>query len=146
MTEPVSPSPIIETFLRGFEVWLPEDQKAKLKEHKGAIADTTSEGDHARALRCAKWAVEVADDKDATHPRWKQVKEAHKIWKDSMFDAEFGKAMQKNPALKGIGIGDDVRTGWAQDAADVIRKLAEEDGWEKSHWEELLVELINLKG
>jgi hypothetical protein len=139
MTNSVSPSPVIECFLREFKDWLPDDQKAKLKEHEAAIAATTSDADRARALRCARWAVEAADDKDPTHPRWKEVKEAHALWKDSLIDAEFGLATPKS------GIAEDVMIGLAEDAADVICKLGDEDGWEKSDWENLLVELISLK-
>jgi hypothetical protein len=138
MTNSVSPSPIIECFLREFKDFLPEDQKAKLQGHADAIAATTSDADHARALRCAKWAIEAANERDAAHPNWKAIKERHKIWKDSRIDAEFGLAMPS-------GIGEDVRIGWTEDAADVVRSLAEEDGWGNSHWEDLLVELINLK-
>jgi hypothetical protein len=40
-------------------------------------------------------------------------------------------------------IGDDVRVQWTESAAEVVRNLAEDDGWGPSHWEELLVELID---
>jgi hypothetical protein len=145
MTDPTSPSPIIECFLRGFKDFLPDDQKAKLETHQDAIAATTSDGDHARARRCAVWAIEAADDKDAAHPRWKEVKELHKIWKDTLLGAEFALGGDLGQVVVRSGIGEDVRTQWAEGASDVIRKLAEEDGWANSHWEDLLVELINEK-
>jgi hypothetical protein len=139
MTDYLSPSPVIDCFVRNFKDFLPDDQKAKLEKYDTAIAATTSEADEARALRCAKWAVEAASDKSASHPRWKEIKEAHKLWNDTWFGAEFG-LMTPQSAIE-----DDVRIQWTENAADVIRKLAEEDGWERSHWEDLLTELIDLK-
>jgi len=141
----MSPSPIIECFLRGLQEVLPDDQKAKLETHKDAIAATTSDGDHARARRCVVWAIEAADDKSAAHPRWKEVKELHQIWKDTLLGAEFSLGGDLGQVAVRSGIGEDVRTQWTEDAADVIRKLAEEDGWENSHWEDLLGELISAK-
>jgi hypothetical protein len=139
MSNPVSPSPIIECFLRNFKDFLPDDQKAKLAKHADAIAVTTSKGDEGRALHCAVWAIKASDEKSASHPRWKEIKEAHKIWKDTWFGAEFGLMMPQS------SIGDDVRIQWTESAADVIRALGEDDGWETSQWEDLLVELIGQK-
>jgi hypothetical protein len=139
MTNQLSPSPIIECFLRNFKDFLPDDQKAALAKHDGDVAATTSEGDEARALHCAIWAIKAADDKSASHPRWKELKETHRIWKDTWFGAEYGLMTPQST------IAEDVRIQWTESAAEVIRKLAEEDGWEKSRWEELLVELIGMK-
>jgi hypothetical protein len=139
MSATVSPSPIIECFLRELEPGLPADQRSKLSSHEEGISRTTSDVDHARAHRCALWAIEAADDKDASHPRWTQVKELHKLWKDTMFGAEFGLAMPSS------SVSEDVRTQWAENAADVVKKLADENGWENSHWEELLTDLIDLE-
>jgi len=36
------------------------------------------------------WAIRMADDKDRSHPRWKEIKETHEIWKDIWFGTEFG--------------------------------------------------------
>ena|ERR1700722_1074058 len=135
MSNQVSPSPIIECFLRNLN--LPDDQKAALAKHDDAIAATTSEGDEERALHCAIWAIKASDEKSASHPRWKEIKEAHQIWKDTWFGAEFGLTMPQS------AIGDDVRIQWTEGAADVVHKLADEDGWKKSRWEALLVELID---
>jgi hypothetical protein len=139
MSTPVSPSPVIETFVSKFKDFLPDDQKSKLQTHESAIAATTSEGDESRALRCAIWAMKTASNKSDSHPRWKEVKDVHKIWKETLFDAEWGLTTRHS------SIGDEVRTGWIQSATDVIRYSGEDDGWQNSHWEELLVELINLK-
>jgi hypothetical protein len=79
MSNPVSPSPIIECFLRNFKDFLPDDQKAALAKHDDAIAATTSDGDEGRALHCAIWAIKASDEKSASHPRWKEMKEAHQI-------------------------------------------------------------------
>jgi hypothetical protein len=145
MTDSISPSPIIESFLRSFKDFLPDDQKAKLESHRDAIAATTSDADHVRAHHCAVWAIEAANDKNASHPRWKEVRELHQLWKDTWLGAEFSLGGFAGQVPVRSSIGDDVRTQWTEDAADVIRKLAEEDGWENSHWEDLLVELINMK-
>ena len=139
MTNQLSPSPIIECLIRNFKDSLPDGQKAALAKHDSAIAATTSEGDEARAVHCAIWAVKAAEDKSASHPRWKELKEAHQVWKDTMFGAEFGLMTPKSK------ISDDVRIQWTENAAEVICSLAEEDGWEKSHWEALLNELIEMK-
>jgi hypothetical protein len=139
MSNSISPSPIIECFVRNFKDFLPDDQKAELAKHDSEIAATTSDGDKGRALHCAIWAIKAADDKSASHPRWKEVKETHQIWKDTMFGAEFGLMMKQS------SIGDDVRIQWTESAAQVVCNLAEEDGWGKSEWEELLVDLIKLK-
>jgi len=40
---------------------------------------------------------------------------------------------------------EDIRIQWTEAATDVIRNLAEEDGWQDSNWEELLIELIDLR-
>jgi hypothetical protein len=139
MSNPVSPSPIIECYLRNFKDFLPDDQKAKLATHDDAIAATTSEGDEGRALHCAVWAIKASNEKSASHPRWKEIKESHQIWKDTWFGAEFGLMMPQS------SIGDDVRVQWTESAAEVVRTLAEDDGWGTSHWEDLLVELIDRK-
>src|SRR5580698_2633753 len=105
MSKPVSPSPVIETFISKFKDFLPDDQKAKLQEHESAIAATTSDGDESRALRCASWAMKAASSKPDTHPKWKEIKEAHKMWKETLFDAEWALTTRHS------NIGDDVRTG-----------------------------------
>jgi len=139
VTDYISPSPIIECFVRNFKDFLPDDQKTALEKYDAAIAATTSAADEDRARRCATWAIEAANDKSDSHPRWKEVKEAHKVWKDTWFGAEFGLMTPQST------VGDDVRIQWTENAADVLKKLAEEDGWEKSPWGELLTELIDLK-
>jgi hypothetical protein len=139
MSDYVSPSPVIDCFARNLEGYLPDDQKAKLEKYGADIAASTSEDDQARAVRCAKWAMEASSDKSASHPRWKEVKEAHKLWGDTWFGVGFGLEMPLDT------IGDDVRTQWTENTVGVIRSLAEEDGWEKSQWPELLTELIALK-
>jgi hypothetical protein len=139
MSNSVSPSPVIDCFVRHFKDFLPDDQKAALKKHDAEIAATTSEGDEGRALHCAMWAIRASDDKSASHPRWKEIKAMHKFWNDTIFGAEYGLRVPQP------GVGEDVRIQWTESAAEVIRNLADEDGWANSKWEVLLVELIEMR-
>jgi hypothetical protein len=145
MTDTVSPSPIIKCFLRGFKDFLPDDQKSRLATHEDAIAATTSDADDARARHCAVWAIKAADDKNASHPRWKEIRELHEIWKDVWFGVEFSLGGVAGKVPSKTSVGDDIHTEWAESASHVVRKLAEEDGWEHSQWESLLTELIDAK-
>jgi hypothetical protein len=148
MANIISPSPIIEVFVNEVHASFPEKESDKIASHEEAIARTTSEGDPHRARLCVKWAIKMADDKNQKHPRWEQLKERHQIWKDEWFAFDFGVA----DATPGSGthhlVGksepiEDVRIEWVQDAVAVAKKLGEEDGWEKSPWESLLMELID---
>jgi hypothetical protein len=139
MSNFASPSAVIDCFVRHFKDFMPEDQKAKLATHDAEIAATTCEHDESRALHCALWAIKAADDKSASHPRWKEIKAMHKFWNDTIFGTEYGLANGQP------GVGEDVRIQWTESAAEVIRNLAEEDGWENSKWEELLKELIDIR-
>ena len=150
MANSISPSPIIEVFIREVHASFPDVESAKIAAHEEAIAGTTSDGDPHRARLCVKWAIKMADDKNQKHPRWAQLKERHQIWKDEWFAFDFGVA----DALPGSGthhlVGkaepiEDVRIEWAEDAVAVAKKLGEEDGWENSPWEALLTELIEYK-
>lgn len=143
-----SPSPIIEVFVNAAHEAFPEDQAAKLASYKEAIARTTSEGDPHRARLCVKWAIKMADDKTKSHPRWEQLKERLRIWKDDWYAFDFGVA----DAVPGSGthgvVGkaepiEDVRIQWVESAVAVAERLGEEDGWENSPWEALLTELID---
>jgi hypothetical protein len=148
MTTPISPSPILECFVRAVKEDFPKEQSAKIVSHQAEIDQTTSEGDHHRARRCALWAIEMADEKDRSHPRWKQIKELHQVWKDTWFALEFAGA----DALPGSQHGmvgkaeplEDVRIEWTTNAVDVAKAIGEEAGWEHSSWEDLLVELIGI--
>jgi hypothetical protein len=150
MTTPISPSPLIEVFVNEARSSFPDDQSNKIASHETAIAQTTSEGDPHRARLCVKWAINMSDDKNQQHPRWEQLKERLQIWKDEWFAFDFGVA----DALPYTGshhiVGkampiEDVRIEWVQDAVAVARRLGEEDGWENSPWEALLVEMIDVK-
>jgi hypothetical protein len=97
--------------------------------------------DPKRARRCFHWAFEMADDKDQSHPRWHEIKELHQEWKDTWFGAEFGlglnQGIDRHP-------DEDVHIQWVEDAVTVAKTLGEEDGWDKSPWEALLAELIEM--
>jgi hypothetical protein len=142
VTKTVSPSPMLESFVRNVREDFPRQEAAKADQFEERISRTTSEKDRERAHRCLHWAVEMADDKSQSHPRWRQIKELHKEWKDTWFGAEFG--------LMGAGQtshspGMDVHIRWVEDAVLVAKTLGEEDGWDRSPWEELLKELIDLE-
>jgi hypothetical protein len=146
MTEPQSPSPIVEAFVRAVRREFPEDEQAKLTPHHAAVAQTTSKGDSRRARRCAEWAIRKADDKDRSHPRWKELKEIHRIWKDTWFGDEFGLTDHYSRVAGKPETFEDVKIEWVEDAVMVAKALGEEDGWENSPWEKLLVELIEIDG
>jgi hypothetical protein len=132
-----SPSPIIGCFVRAVERELPSSESAKLAAHQAAIARTTSKGDAHRARRCAEWAITMADDKDQAHPRWRELKELHRVWQDTWFGVHFGGLTNESRI-------EDVKIQWTEDAVAVAKGLGEEDGWDRSPWEGLLVELIGI--
>jgi hypothetical protein len=149
MTDPISPSPILGVFTRAVARDFPESESSKLAAHQADIDGTNSQGDHHRARRCALWAIEMADEKDRSHPRWKEIKELHQVWKDMWFGLEFGAA----DAIPGSGtkgvVGkaeplEDVRIEWTEDAVAVAKAIGEEVGWKDSPWEALLVELVGM--
>jgi len=147
MVNSISPSPIIEVFVREVHASFPEEQSAKIAPHDAAIATTTSDGDPHRARLCVKWAIAMAEDKNQRHPRWQQLKERHRIWKDewSAFDFGLADATPLSGTHHVVGKAspiEDVRIEWVQDAVAVAKRLGEEDGWENSPWESLLTELI----
>ena len=137
MAETQSPSPIILCFVRAVQRDFPEVEQEKLKSHEAAIQQTTSKGDSHRARRCAEWAIEMSDDKDQSHPRWKELRELHEIWKDIWFGTEFSWFAGGH-----LGPLEDIKIQWTEDAVAVANALGEEDGWDHSPWEALLVELI----
>jgi hypothetical protein len=150
MANPISPSPLLEVFVNEARASLPKDESDKIAPHGAAIAQTTSQGDPHRARLCVKWAIEMADDHSQPHPHWAQLKERLQIWKDDWFAFDFGVA----DALPGTGshhvVGnampiEDVRIEWVQDAVAVAKRLGEDDGWENSPWESLLVDLIDVE-
>jgi hypothetical protein len=136
-----TPSPLLGTFVRSARKSFPSGQSALLDGHAEAIGRTTSEPDHRRARHCALWAIEKADDRNQAHPRWHEIKELHQIWKDTWFGVEFG---WTGPAghLEPL---EDVRIQWVENAVAVAARLGEEDGWDKSPWEALLVDLIEME-
>src|ERR1700721_1303714 len=82
MAAPTSPSPMIELFVNEVNSSFPESERTKIAAHEDAIAKTTSDGDPHRARLCAKWAINMADDRDSKHPHWERLKERHEIWKE----------------------------------------------------------------
>jgi hypothetical protein len=104
MSTPISLSPILGCFVRAAKRDFPEAQSAKIADHQADIDQTTSESDHHRARRCALWAIEMADEKDRTHPHWKQIKELQEVWKDTWFGLDFG-AADALPGTQHGGVG-----------------------------------------
>jgi hypothetical protein len=139
MSKTLSPSPLLELFVRNVHEDFPKDEAAKADRYAGAISQSDSDADPKRARRCFHWAFEMADDKDQSHPRWHEIKELHQEWKDTWFGAEFGlglnQGIDRHP-------DEDVHIQWVEDAVIVAKTLGEEDGWDKSPWEALLAELI----
>jgi hypothetical protein len=133
---------MLESFARNVREDFPADEAAKVDHYEDAISRTTSDNDKERAHRCLHWAVEMADDKSQSHPRWRQIKELHKEWHDTWFGAEFG-LMGAGGSSHSPGL--DVHIQWVEDAVFVAKTLGEEDGWDHSPWEVLLQELIDME-
>lgn len=141
MVEPTSPSPIVGVFVRAVQELLPADQKTKLDPLKDAIEATTSAKDGHRARHCAHWAIRLADDKDLPHPRWREIKELHHVWKDAWLGVQFG-LHHTDPAHRPI---EDVEIQWTEGAVEVAKMIGEADGWDHAPWEQLLEELIEME-
>ena len=136
-----SPSPLLGAFVRTAEKSFPPDQRKALASYSEEIERSTSKRDHERARHCALWAIEHASAKHQGHPRWREVKELHQIWKDTWFGAEFGSFGPSGH----LEPREEVRIQWVEDAVDVAAKLGEEDGWANSPWEVLLRELLQME-
>jgi hypothetical protein len=122
----------------------PDAEQEKLTRHEDALKRTNSAADGHRARHCALWAIEHAKDKSASHPRWKQIKEAHEVWKNVWFGLEFGIGDVESRAAGPPEPLEDVKIEWTQEAVTIAKAIGEEDGWDASPWESLLVELIHL--
>ena len=133
MSKVVSPSRVIHAFVSEIRDTYPENEKAKVDAYTDRIKTSTSAADHRRGHRCIIWAMHLAEEKSESHPKWQEIKQLHKEWKDTELAAFFG-------------AGDMIRIVWAQNAADVARTIGEEDGWDKAPWEELLQELLDMDG
>ena len=143
MSKILSPSPMLECFVRNVHEDFPKDEAAKTEPFVEAISYSTSEADSERARRCFHWAFKMADDKSQSHPRWRQIKELHQEWKDTWFGLEFG-VMGDQGAHRAPG--EDMHIQWVEDAVTVAKNLGEEDGWDHSPWEDLLEDLIEMGG
>jgi hypothetical protein len=141
MSTVVTPSPILELFVRNVQEQFPEDEAGKIEQFADGIAKSTSNADAQRARRCFHWAFAMADDKNQSHPRWREIKELHQEWKDTWFGLEFG--LTGNQGVKRHP-GEDMHIQWVEDAVGVAKVLGEEDGWDKSPWKELLGELVEM--
>jgi len=139
MSKTISPSPMIECFVRTANTQFPAAERAKLSRFDGAIASTTSAPDAHRARRCAEWAVELAKDKHQSHPRWKELKELHQEWKDTWFGLEMGGVTPQGATFTPR---EDIHIQWVENAVTVAEMIGSEDGWGNSPWEDLLQELI----
>lgn len=142
MTEPHSPSPVVRAFSRALREALPPTQLARLEAIDAGIETTTDTEDPRRARRCAHWAIEVAGEKELSHPEWRKIRETHEVWKDLWFGVEF--------AAMGYGDGrpapiEDVEVEWVENAARVATIVGTTLGWEHAPWEDLLHELIEME-
>ncbi len=84
----------------------------------------------------------MADDKNQSHPKWREIKELHQEWKDTWFGVEFG--LSPNQGIDHHP-GEDIHIQWVEDAVTVAKTLGEDDGWDKSPWEDLLGDLITIE-
>jgi hypothetical protein len=141
MSKSLTPSPILELFVRNVRERFPEGEAGKVDQFTDAISKSTSEADSKRARHCFHWAYAMADDKSQSHPRWREIKELHQEWKDTWFGLEFG--LTGNQGVK-RDPDEDMHIQWVEDAIAVAKQLGEEDGWDKSPWTELLGELVEM--
>jgi hypothetical protein len=141
MSKILSPSPILECFVRNVQENFPKEEASKADPFAEAVAQSTSKGDTERARACFRWAYKMADDKSQSHPRWREIKELHQEWKDTWFGVEFG--LTPNQGIDHHP-GEDIHIQWVEDAVTVAQALGEEDGWSKSPWESLLADLIKI--
>src|ERR1700728_527839 len=110
MSKPLTPSPLLELFVRNVREQFPEGEAGKVDQFTEAISTSTSEADSKRARRCFHWAYAMADDKNQSHPRWREIKELHQEWKDTWFGLEFG--LTGNQGVK-RDHGEDMHIQWA---------------------------------
>jgi len=132
---------MLELFVRNVEEQFPKGEADKIARFTEAISKSTSEADSKRARRCFHWALAMSDDKNQSHARWHQIKELHQEWKDTWFGLELGvvgpQGVDRHP-------DEDMHIQWVENAVAVAKVLGEEDGWDKSPWEELLSELVEM--
>ena len=138
MSEPVSPSPIIDYFVHEIEPSLPDEGKARLSSYADRIAGTTHHGDFRRAWHCADWAIRVAEASSGSkHGHLVTgLKEKHTLWKDTIFGVEFGAKPD------GVGPGQDAEIQWVDDAVAIAKDEADRSGWDAVPWEDLLKEML----
>jgi|SRR5665213_738533 len=138
MSEPVSPSPIIDYFVHEIEPSLPDEGKATLSSYADRIAATTHHGDFRRAWHCADWAIRVAEASSGSkHGHLVTgLKEKHTLWKDMIFGVEFGAKPD------GVGPGQDAEIQWVDDAVSIAKDEADRSGWDAVPWEDLLKEML----
>lgn len=120
---------------------LPKEEGLKLNAYRNAIAETTHHGDFRRAWHCAGWAVDLStktpDGRD--HKVRAELREAHKLWKDSIFGAEFGLKIRD-----GVGPGQDVEIQWVDDAVAEAKVASCSLGWGAVPWEDLLTTMLGV--
>lgn len=136
-----TPSALLGTFVRSAQKTFPPDQLAKLDAYSTAVSHTTSKRDPERARRCALWAIEQSADRQQGHPRWREVREVHELWKESWFGAEFGLTGPSGA----LGPPQEIRIQWVEEAVKVAQMLGQDDGWDQSPWEALLQDLLSME-
>ena len=146
MAHITSPSPIIEVLVNEVHRSFPESERNKLAIHEAAIAGTTSEEDSHRARLCVKWVIGIARNQK----RREQLKQRLHIWKNDWSAFGFAAADDMPGSRSHHRVGkaefiEDVRIKWVENAVAAANRIGEEHGWEKSHWELLLTELIECK-
>lgn len=143
-TEIVSPSPIIDYFVRSMAKVLPEADRGKLDAFNSQVATTTDVNDKKRAWRCAEWALDIANDSGQSELARiaDELREIYHLWKDSIFGIGFGVNVDVGD---GEGPLNDVLIQWVDASVDIAEKTAAKIGWEKVEWEMILQELIAME-
>jgi hypothetical protein len=143
-SELTSPSPILAYLVEQLALYLPEASKKTLGVYDDAIARTTHHGDLHRAWQCAGWAVDLAERSGQSHVgrMAHELKEVHKLWKDSWFGAEFGILGKLG---HGVGPGEDIEIQWVDDSVAIAKAVSETSGWDSVPWQELLTSLLDVE-
>lgn len=138
---PVSPSPMLAYFDDALRDVLPDTEYAKLTTYDAQVATTTSRGDFHRCLRCAQWAVELAERPG--HGVVIHLAESVRAAARRVHDAAH--ALRFAMIVPGAGAVTDVELSWVDAAVSAARAVAEHDGWDAVDWEALFAELVSME-
>jgi hypothetical protein len=147
-------SPVTKTLMLDLQAALPETERQKLEQYWAEAESATPKGDFHRARRCLHWAIAVAEMPEHSHLAHvsTHIKETYKAWQDIVFGAEFGYRVERGKGPEGhditgdqkIGPGEDIELLWVGEAVSVAKAAAENAGWDKVPWEQLVRDVLSI--